>query len=95
MTIQYEISNLGTVIFEGRKYYLQDDADFTNRLLPGRVNYHEISNGEEYDFEMSATVKDSEGNDYTMYWIFTNIKGEDGRELDSFDYDNVHRVIAK
>ena len=83
--------DFGTTQFEGKEYTLISDADFTGRLLDGGyTNYHEAENGEDYDFEMSAKAKDQEGNEYMVYWIFTCDDVE--RELDSYDYDNAHRV---
>lgn len=39
-----------TVIFEGNPYTPTDDATPSSRLLPYPKNYHEVSDGEEYDF---------------------------------------------
>lgn len=82
----------GSVKFKGKKYILTMQADFTNRLLPYPKNYNDVSDGEEYDFEMSAGAIDKDGNEFTVYWIFTDKKGENGKELDMFDYDQVDRV---
>lgn len=83
-----------TIEFNGKTYTLTTDADFTGRLLEGGyTNYHE--DNEEYDFEMSARATDAEGNKYTVYWLFTDIKGESEKELDSFDYYDINRVVEK
>jgi len=95
-TYQAAAKEFGTVTFDGREYALTDQADFTSRLLPGGyINYNDASDGDEYDFEMSASAIDKDGNEYMVYWMFTNIKGEDAAELDSFDYDDVDRVVAR
>ena len=85
-------NNYGTVVHEGKEYILTSEADFTGRMLPHNNNYNDVEIGEEFDFEMSASAIDSEGKKYTVFWIFTDVKGESEKELDSFDYDNAHRV---
>ena len=83
----------GTVHFKDVEYALTAQADFTNRLLPGGyTNFIDAKEGETYDFELSADAIDSDENKYTVYWIFEAVKGENGAELDSFDYDLVDRV---
>lgn len=90
--MDYSKTNFGELEFEGKVYELTDQAECTSRLLPGGyTNYIDAEEGEEYDFEMSCSAKDKQGNEYMVYWIFQDIKGE-GKELDSFDYDNVDRV---
>ncbi|AUS03582.1 hypothetical protein [Paenibacillus larvae] len=83
------------VVVEGKEFKLTGDADFTNRVLGGwYTDFNDASEGEEYQFEMSAPGLDNEGNEVTVYWIFTDIKGEKGKEsLDEYDYDNVDRVV--
>jgi len=86
------MKDFGTVEFAGVEYILTSDADFTGRVLEGGyTDYSTRENGEDYQFEMSANAKDQEGNSYTVYWIFTCT--DDEAELDSYDYDNVDRVI--
>lgn len=88
-------SKYGEVIHSERYYALVDQADYTNRLLPsGYTNYNDAKDGEPYDFEMSANAIDRNGNEYTAYWMFEGIKGEDDPELDTYDYDDIDRVIA-
>lgn len=90
--MKYNESDYGAVVFDGKEYQLTGEADFTGRILPGNMNYHEVALGEKYKFEMSAPAIDAEGSTYTIYWIFKGVKGEDDPELDSYDYDNVDRV---
>jgi len=92
-TIEKLEKEFGFVEFEGKKYILTMQADFTNRQMPSPRDYNDVLDNEEYDFEMSASAVDENENNYTVYWIFTDIKGENGKELDSFDYDKVNRVI--
>lgn len=83
----------GSVKFNGIEYALTDRADFTNRLLPGGyTNYNDAAEGEKYDFEMSASAVDSEGDRLTVYWIFKNTKGLGAAELDTFDYSIADRI---
>lgn len=87
--------NYGTVVFEGKEFMLTGETDFTNRLLDGSfTNFHEATDGEDFDFEMSAPGVDAEGNEVVVYWIFSDVKNEQ-KELDEHDYDNVNRVIYK
>ncbi|AHD06417.1 hypothetical protein [Paenibacillus larvae] len=89
------MTEFGTVVLEGKEFKLTGDADFTNCVLGGwYTDFNDASEGEEYQFEMSAPGLDNEGNEVTVYWIFTDIKGEKGKEsLDEYDYDNVDRVV--
>lgn len=86
----------GIVTFEGREYALTSLVKHTNRLLPGGyINYNDASVGDAYDFEMSASAIDKDGNEYTVYWLFGGCKGEDDYGLDSYDYsvaDRVHQL---
>ena len=86
------MKDFGTVEFNGKKYTLTSDADFTNSVLNYPKNYNDAEDGEEFDFQMSASATDANGNECTVYWIFSDIKGESEKELDSFDYDNVHGI---
>ncbi|MFE4569971.1 hypothetical protein [Paenibacillus chitinolyticus] len=84
--------NFGKVTFEGKTYALTEEADFTNRQLPGQyVNYHEVTDGEAYDVEFSADAVDEKGNECKVYWMYEFIKGDEP-ELDSLNWDNVDRV---
>jgi hypothetical protein len=86
------MSKFAAVEFEGKEYILDGEADHTNRLIDNRQdNFVQVNEGEEFCFEMSAPAHDAEGNEYMIYWIFTDTKGSE-RELDSFDYDNIDRV---
>ncbi len=91
MNLQELEGKYGSVEFEGKKYILANQADETSRLLDYPKNYHEVDEGEEFDFEMSAAAYDEEGNRFNVYWIFSDVKGE-GQDLDMFDYNKVNRV---
>lgn len=84
----------GTVEYGGETYTLLDNAEPTNRLLPGNYdNISDVSDGEEYQFEMSCPARNENGDECIVYWIFTDIKGEGGNEdYSNFDYDDVDRV---
>lgn len=86
MSIDY-----GTVKFEGNEYRLTSQADFTNRLFNHMSNFNQVDDGEEFEFEMSARAIDNKGDKYTVYWRFTDVKGEQ-KELDEFDYSIADRV---
>lgn len=74
------------ITFEGTTYTLTADAEPTSRLMP-YAPYHEAEEGESYWFEMSAPCQDADGNEYTMYWEFEAVKGQE-QELDQYDYDS-------
>jgi len=78
-----------TVTFEGKKYQLVSDADFTNRVLPVNGYNDREQNDGKYDFEMSAGAVDEDGNNCVVYWIFEN---DPDKELDEYDYSKVDRV---
>ena len=84
----------GSVNFEGKRYILTTPADFTGRLLPSSYkNIHEVEDGEKYDFEMAAPACNKDGENCTIFWIFSDIKGENGTEdLSNFDYSVVDHV---
>lgn len=81
------------VTFNGQSYTLITDADISGCLLPYPKNYHEVDDGEEFDFEMSARATGEDGNIYKIIWIFSTIKGEECK-YDDFDYSscNIHSV---
>ena len=85
------VSNFGKVTFEGKTYTLTADADFTGRCLEEKPNYQDQGENGEYWFEMSAPAVDADGNEYTVYWMFYCDNPD--RELDSYDYDKVERVV--
>jgi hypothetical protein len=87
----------GKVEFDGKTYKLLDNAEITNRLLPGNyTNFNDVEDGENYDFEMSASAEDENGNECTVYWIFNDVKGESGEtDLSNFDYTDVDRVVCE
>lgn len=82
----------GTVKFEGKEYILTMDAVTTGRQLNNGQDFNDKSEGEIYEFEMSADAIDEQGKSYTVYWIFENEKGEGGKDLDEFDYNAVYQV---
>lgn len=88
------MASYGSVSFNGTTFNLTDQADFTGRQLDGRfTNYNEASEGEAYDVEFSASAKDDDGNDATVYWMFEFVKGDEP-ELDSLNWDNPSRVAV-
>lgn len=85
------MSNYGTTQYQGKTITLDSDADETNRLMP-YLPYQEAGEGDTYYFEMFASGHDEAGNDCTVYWEFTAVKGEE-RELDTYDYSEATRII--
>jgi hypothetical protein len=91
-TNQSTTSEFGMTACDGKKYTLTNAADYTGRLLPGGyTNYVNAENGENYDFEMSASAVDEDGVECTVYWIFSDTKGDED-PLDTYDYSTADRV---
>lgn len=86
--------DFGTVEFKGKTYTLTDWAELSGRLLPYPKNFHEVGEGEEYDFEMAAPAVDDEGNKYSVRWIVSAIKGEEC-DLDGFNYETPDEVLPR
>lgn len=83
----------GEIFFDGENYILTEDAQPTSRHFNHNSNYNDVSAGVEYQFEMSAPVVDKDNVEHVVYWLFWDIKGEGGKELDQFNYDEVDRVL--
>lgn len=91
-TNQAIVSEFGTTTFDGKTYTLTSAADYTSRLLPGGyTNYVDAENGEKYEFEMIASAVDEDGVECTVYWIFSDTKGDED-PLDTYDYSTADRV---
>jgi len=86
------MADYGTVEFENKPYILDNDADFTNRLLSYPKNIHEVDDDEEYDAEFFAPAHDAEGNKFTVYWIQTFTKGDEPEDLSILNWDNIDRI---
>lgn len=84
----------GTVVFNGKSYWLTEQADFSNRQFPG--SWFDAQEGETYMTEFSATAVDGAGDGFEVYWQFETIKGEEP-ELDVYPWDEDHivRVIPQ
>lgn len=80
------------ISFGTKTYHLYEDAEITGRVFHNNFNHADVSDGEEFMFEMAAHAIGEDGNEYNVYWVFVDIKGENEKELDAFDYDNVNRV---
>ena len=82
--------DFGTFEFEGKNYIAIEDAQPTGRELDG-VNYNDAEEGEEYSFEMACRAKGEDGNMYMLYWVFTDVRGEE-KDYDAYYYDEVNSV---
>lgn len=80
------------VSYRDKDYELIEEARVTGSLLPNK-NYHEVDIGEEYQFEMVAKAKDSNDNNFLIYWVFTAIKGEE-ISYEYLDYSQVSEVTV-
>ncbi len=85
--------NYGAVNYKGKKYILTEQAYLTNRCIP-YWGWENRTDGEEYEFEMACEAIEFEtGTECTVYWIFKDVKSDDSKELDEFDYtENIDRV---
>ena len=92
MNLEELKNKYGVIEYEGKKYILLEEADFTNGVLPGNWNYNDVEAGEEYQFQMKAEAADESGEKlYDVFWIFWEVKGDEKLPED-FDYDNVNHV---
>lgn len=83
--------DFGTFEFEGKNYKAIEPAQPTGRELFNVVNYNDAEEGEGYSFEMTCRAKDGDGNIYMLYWVFTDVRGEE-KDYDDYDYDKVHSI---
>lgn len=77
--------------FEGKKYQLVDCVGFAGMKSPYEL-YNDVPEGEEYSFEMYASAFDNEGEKCILYWAFTDIKDENEKHEEDYNYDIVDRV---
>lgn len=84
---------MSEITFNGKTYILTMEAEPSSRVLPYPKNLQDVAEGEEYDFEMIAYATDEDGNRYKVSWIFSDIKGEEGRPYDDYDYSTPDDVI--
>jgi hypothetical protein len=71
--------DIGSLALKGAAYP-------TDRVLNGQKSWGDIVDGEEYDFEMAQDAVDAANNKCRIYYIYQNIKGEDGKQLDDYSY---------
>lgn len=85
----------GNVYHGVEKFELLAMAEPTGRWLEGSyLNINEVEDGDVFQFEMSAPALGEDGKNYTVYWIFNDIRGENGeQDLSNFNYDQIHRVV--
>lgn len=95
----YEAENGETVNAVGRgevtpvKIVIDVDADFTNRLLPVR-DFHDASDGEEYDSEFAAEGHIEETDQpVVITWVHTFVKGEEPEDLGDLDWNSPKRIV--
>lgn len=84
----------GTVLFEGKVYWLTAVADFSNRQFTG--SWFDAQECDEYTAEFSAKAVDAEGNEHWVYWQFDTVKGNE-RPLDGYPWGDEHitRVVPQ
>jgi hypothetical protein len=78
-------TDYGTIAYEGMTLTLTEQAELSDRVFPG--GWDDAEEGEEYFAEYSAPAVDGQGEKYTVYWRFRQIKGEEGPE-DDLPWDN-------
>ncbi len=92
MTYQEFAAKFGEVSFQGRKYALTEMAFLASSCLSSPLgSYHDVDDGEEYQFDMQAEVVDSDGALYRSQWIFTAVKGSEP-DLDTYDFSVADRI---
>ncbi|MFA5300498.1 MAG: hypothetical protein WC389_20110 [Lutibacter sp.] len=81
---------MNSIIFGNKEYKLISEADYSNRVLTYQ-DFNSVEIGDNFDFEMVAKAIGEDGEEYNVFWIFTDTKGEE-QELDCFDYSIINRV---
>lgn len=83
----------GTVLFEGKLYWLMEVADFSNRVFNGW--WGDAQEGETYTVEFQAKAVDSFGEYFEVVWQFDDVKGEE-QPPDGYPWDDDHivRVVS-
>ena len=77
----------------GKVYRLMEDAFPTNSAIGTPYkDYNDAECGEEYDFEMGAKAVDTDGKECMVYWIFQDIKCDEQKDLDDYDYSKADHV---
>ena len=72
-----------------------EDADFTNRVLPIR-GFHDAASGDEYDAEFDAMghIKETDQK-VVISWLHPFIKGQEPEDLGEIDWDTNMRIRPK
>jgi len=84
--IHKESSKFGTVVFEGEKITLSEQATLSNRVFSGW--WGDKRDGEEYFAEYKASGVDSKKNSVAVYWQFLTIKGEEPEDESNYSWEN-------
>lgn len=79
----------GTITFQGRRYILQQDAVLSDRLFTG--SWHDTSEpGDAYVAEWMAHATDDAGEDFTVYWQFPAVRGEEPEDDSNWPWGDEH-----
>lgn len=83
----------GTVTHNGRTITLTEQATLTNRVFTGW--WGEAQEGKSYTVEYSARGKDTEGNEYRVYWQFDAVKGDEPEDESNYPWkdSDISRVV--
>jgi hypothetical protein len=87
-------SKFGTVVYEGKVYWLTAVADFSNRPFPGW--WGDAQEGDLYTAEFSCPAVDGAGDEWLVYWQFEAVKGQEPEDNGAWPWDeeNIARVVS-
>lgn len=91
----YPLVRLTTVKHDNKTLTLTADAQLSNRVFAGW--WGDAKDGETYQAEFSAPAKDDQGNEYTVYWQFEAIKGQEPEDDSNYpwhDESAICRVVS-
>lgn len=71
---------------------LGGDAFIDGVLRPEVRGFDDVEEGEEYHTVWRAYAKDDDGNDYSVFWCHSDVKGDENDDASSYNWDDVWKV---
>ena len=82
----------GEIEYKDATYQLTEQATLTNRVFTGW--FGDAEEGEEYQAEYKADALSENGYQYTVYWKFPVVKGDEEEDESNYPWEdeNIDRV---